>query len=1263
MAIDPRYGLRSNPRAGLDQYAEDIRDAQPLSEAEAFDRAYGKGEQDFQRGLRSFIEQRRAGGYANRADEAEKAGDIEEAERLRDLARMHQYESQAYNAPRMEDIRSESAMETAGNAVDWVQGLAGSLVPYAGTSAAAAGALRGALAGARVGGGLASAVGLVGGALSSYPTNRDLLSAGQMADEHLMQRTTAEERLREASRTGLLQAGLELGAPLAGVRVASRTAGALTRSPTAIARGQRSATSRIAQDIFTEAPLEGFTEVAQTLAEQASMDRLNPNRDRSMDKQALTESLIAGIVGGALFGGVSATPSIAGAALRTPGRLAGDTLSAARQLRRERTGFDRTRPDFYKDSPFDTNVRRQSVLTNEEINQLSPEEYDAYVDRTFGLGTESDGLAADELDNLDQDAREAYVAELGGVPDGNVDEFTRAAQLADELTTQNEEFRRGIHQPLLEDFNSQAVTQGKTPEFRARSRIDGFLNALIDTGTLTEDQAAALSNNVMQTSEYLRRADADEETIGQFLLDMLQRRQQSDNGSKALNDAEKEILEQFVVKDKEGKTRLRGSDPVHTEWTALGLEREIKKLKDLNNDALKGIIKKREGQLASLKKGKKKTLRTQANKAELEQDISNLNKALERINGKKKKTETDKKAITYLNSVLNTRKKELTRLSKERAPTKQKMLEALDKIESYQMVNPEMVPGTGERILTGEQLLPFYFNRFRKSLDLSNKETTQKNRHRHIQVKFPNRNKPFTFDVQDIDNTAGPLYQTKKQGEGLQFVLAEFYKQGAEIRVPSQESINKPDGKLTWEALPESTEGVQLLTRRIKGSARAPATLTKQDPLGERQAARQATVAAGNRVARAQEQTARQDIDGELVGPDVVRRMRNDNDGTILETREVAQTPDGKSVYADFRNDQRIADDIQNIYRNEQDGSLWEELTDGSLRINGVRVNAISPAQAATLKGKNQGPKLRPLYSRNNKKGIEYTELYNEGKVSQQTEAIKKARAPHQARLNRLSKETKNIRKLNVRKKQLERLRKGSQRKTAAARFELLLRKPELGKTGPKVGLASHLPLADRFKAINAQQEGIQQQLKDRGFPAEKVFLRHAKGKIDFDGDITTQGLFKRWRELDQHAKDLKKYHDDLNKEITDLEDSIAQAKKNAKQYSQWKDFRVKAKAKAKREYDAQYERLRRMHKRYEDGDGFNSIEQWIETIQDVRDNLNNKQSNTAEALAQFDAQFELLRPILDSLPNHTGKQRTTRVAVSGFKKDLSIKERNRKGR
>ena len=276
--------------------ARRLADAPEVTAGEAF--SLRNPEADFTRGVRTASTGMIAGGLARDADKAEAQGNINDANRLRGEALRLADEAQ-FTSPRVHDFRD---VEGVGDAVDFAQGLLGSAVPtivpplITGTAGAVAGGIVGGPVGA-VAGGIAGASG------PAFQLEAEELALSQQFDP-VIAALPAEQRLREQHIKGLQNAALESIVPgvvtgriFKGVRNAFKT-------------GKRA--GRVSARLATDAGTEGATELTQTLTGQASLARLNPDRDTQDDVSELINSTLAGIFAG---GGLSLSTAVPGALL------------------------------------------------------------------------------------------------------------------------------------------------------------------------------------------------------------------------------------------------------------------------------------------------------------------------------------------------------------------------------------------------------------------------------------------------------------------------------------------------------------------------------------------------------------------------------------------------------------------------------------------------------------------------------------------------------------------------------------------------------------------------------------------------------------------------------------------------------------------------------------------------------------------------------------------------------------------------------------
>jgi hypothetical protein len=296
-------------------------------ELERFQQARRARLGDFELGLQSGALGVQAGSAFRRADKAEAKGDLALAEKLRAQAGRLQ-ETGAEFSPR---ISSSADVESVSDAIDFAQAGFGQLAPtMAATSVP--GIIGGIAGGLLTFGnpiGVAAGAGIAAG-FTGFEMEAGEAASEQQADEAIRALPVAE-RLREQNIKGAQAAALELVFPtMVGGRLAGSVAKIFKKLETAedIARAAKDAQklrkvgrvstaeagveegSGAAVSVFKETASEAATEASQTLVGQASLNRLNPLRDRSHDVQELIDSTILGALGG---GGMSLSTTVPGA--------------------------------------------------------------------------------------------------------------------------------------------------------------------------------------------------------------------------------------------------------------------------------------------------------------------------------------------------------------------------------------------------------------------------------------------------------------------------------------------------------------------------------------------------------------------------------------------------------------------------------------------------------------------------------------------------------------------------------------------------------------------------------------------------------------------------------------------------------------------------------------------------------------------------------------------------------------------------------------
>jgi hypothetical protein len=289
------YKRRPNTYSGQ-LLAQDRGPLPSLSEIEALQLPE---EEDFARGLRSAAAGLGAGTSFREADKALALYEedntnrraLREAEDLRRIGQGAQQKAQDFS-PR---VGSFTEVNGVGDTIDYLQGGLGTLTPTMVPPVAAG--IAGTAAGFVVGGPVGAAIG--GAAAASIPAFQ--MEAGEQAssqqgDEFIRNNTTAAERLREQNIKGGQNALLEAAFPAVfGGRLVS---GAAKRIVGEIGENAAKKTLGRTRTVLREGALESGTELTQTLTGQASLTRLNPNRDTTHDYIEQIDSIILGALGG-----------------------------------------------------------------------------------------------------------------------------------------------------------------------------------------------------------------------------------------------------------------------------------------------------------------------------------------------------------------------------------------------------------------------------------------------------------------------------------------------------------------------------------------------------------------------------------------------------------------------------------------------------------------------------------------------------------------------------------------------------------------------------------------------------------------------------------------------------------------------------------------------------------------------------------------------------------------------------------------------------
>ena len=298
---------------------------------------------DFLRGFHSSMYGLSRGAALRDADFAERDGDQAAALTLRNRADLLQQDA-ANVAPR---VGSHEDINGFGDTVDFLQQGFGTLLPTmaapmaAGVSGTAVGAGIGSLIapgpGTAIGGFIG---GMLGGSAAAFPMEAGEQASSQYDNEFIRNNTTAEERIREQNIKGGQNASLEalfptlLGGRLVGKPIGLLLKGAnkeaskrvLRQAGKAEAKKEAGKGLRRTKAVGLESGTESITEGLQTVTGQASLSRLDPNRDTSGDYVEIIDSLILGALGGTSMSLATTLPGYAAEKLGDKAKAKGKDL-------------------------------------------------------------------------------------------------------------------------------------------------------------------------------------------------------------------------------------------------------------------------------------------------------------------------------------------------------------------------------------------------------------------------------------------------------------------------------------------------------------------------------------------------------------------------------------------------------------------------------------------------------------------------------------------------------------------------------------------------------------------------------------------------------------------------------------------------------------------------------------------------------------------------------------------------------------------------
>lgn len=269
---------------------------------------------DFERGMQSAAANMRAGELHRAAAYALRDGDQELHDTLRGHAVRIEEGAQHY-APR---VGSTADVGGVGDAIDYAQGALGQAAPsIAGTSlpAIAGGIVGGAIGSVVPGVGTVAGATILGGLAGGVPgfkMEAGEAAASQYADEYIRNNVPIEEQIKEQNIKGGLGMVAELAVPGLITGRLLNSAGKIVRAvgKEAVKNEVKKGLKGRLKDFAVESTTEAATEGTQAYIGQASLTRLNPNRDASHDVQEIIDSIVMGGLSG---GGLSLGTNVPGA--------------------------------------------------------------------------------------------------------------------------------------------------------------------------------------------------------------------------------------------------------------------------------------------------------------------------------------------------------------------------------------------------------------------------------------------------------------------------------------------------------------------------------------------------------------------------------------------------------------------------------------------------------------------------------------------------------------------------------------------------------------------------------------------------------------------------------------------------------------------------------------------------------------------------------------------------------------------------------------
>ena len=366
--------------------------AERLAKEESALRAM-RGDNAFTRGFQSASTGLAAGESALRGQEAEGAGNMEEAARQRAYS-LRQLADASILAP---ETQSYTQVDDVDSALNYAGGAAGSAVPTLLPSLAVGLLTRG-----RGTGAFAKGTAYAGALVPSYQMERNEALTSQLTDPAAMERSYEDRQLAARAKGavgGVLEAAL----------------------PAGLAAGFGKAGSKALNTVAGSAVTEGLTEGAQQFVGQQAQSYLNPERETADDGTQIIDAMIQGGIGGTTISGPNAVAGTVANQLDANKTQIGENLSGYREkLKSIPNPVDRLRNAF-NDPVRDDAEAAEFGDADPSLRGATPEETMSNMDkRKAELGSIYDRLKTSVqerlpkawLDKIDPQNPESYAAAI-----------------------------------------------------------------------------------------------------------------------------------------------------------------------------------------------------------------------------------------------------------------------------------------------------------------------------------------------------------------------------------------------------------------------------------------------------------------------------------------------------------------------------------------------------------------------------------------------------------------------------------------------------------------------------------------------------------------------------------------------------------------------------------------------------------------------------------------------------------------------------------